>query len=48
MPDDLKPAYQAFTEADLGHLREAGYAQAFAPIEEGVRRTLDAEAQRAA
>jgi ADP-L-glycero-D-manno-heptose 6-epimerase len=47
MPDDLKPAYQAFTEADLGHLREAGYAQRFAPIEDGVRRTLDAEAQRA-
>jgi ADP-L-glycero-D-manno-heptose 6-epimerase len=47
MPDDLKPAYQAFTEADLGRLREAGYAQTFAPIEDGVRRTLDAEAQRA-
>jgi ADP-L-glycero-D-manno-heptose 6-epimerase len=47
MPDDLKPAYQAFTEADLGHLREAGYAQTFAPVEDGVRRTLDAEAQRA-
>lgn len=47
MPDDLTPAYQAFTEADLKRLREAGYAQAFAPIENGVRRTLDAEAQKA-
>ena len=47
MPDDLTPAYQAFTEADLKRLREAGYAQAFAPIEDGVRRTLDAEAQKA-
>jgi ADP-L-glycero-D-manno-heptose 6-epimerase len=47
MPDDLTPAYQAFTEADLGRLRAAGYGQAFASIEEGVRRTLDAEAQRA-
>jgi len=47
MPDDLKPAYQAFTEAELTRLRGAGYTQAFAPIEEGVRRTLDAEAQKA-
>jgi ADP-L-glycero-D-manno-heptose 6-epimerase len=47
MPDDLKPAYQAFTEAALGHLREAGYAHTFASVEDGVRRTLDAEAQRA-
>ena len=47
MPDDLTPAYQAFTEADLKRLREAGYAQSFAPIEDGVRRTLDAEAQKA-
>jgi ADP-L-glycero-D-manno-heptose 6-epimerase len=47
MPEDLKPAYQAFTEAELTRLRGAGYAQAFAPIEEGVRRTLDAEAQKA-
>jgi ADP-L-glycero-D-manno-heptose 6-epimerase len=47
MPDDLKPAYQAFTEAELTRLRGAGYIEAFAPIEEGVRRTLDAEAQKA-
>jgi ADP-L-glycero-D-manno-heptose 6-epimerase len=47
MPDDLGPAYQAFTEASLDQLRAAGYTQAFASIEDGVRRTLDAEAQRA-
>jgi ADP-L-glycero-D-manno-heptose 6-epimerase len=47
MPDDLGPAYQAFTEASLDQLRAAGYANAFASIEDGVRRTLDAEAQRA-
>lgn len=45
MPDDLKPAYQAFTEAELSKLRSAGYEDDFIPIEEGVRRTLDALAQ---
>jgi len=45
MPDDLKRAYQAFTEAELSTLRGAGYDGAFAPIEDGVRRTLDALAQ---
>ena len=45
MPDDLRPAYQAFTQADLTDLRNAGYQEAFAPIEEGVRRTLDAQLQ---
>jgi ADP-L-glycero-D-manno-heptose 6-epimerase len=47
MPDDLKPAYQAFTEAELTRLRGAGYDDGFAPIEDGVRRTLDALAQPA-
>ena len=47
MPDDLTAAYQAFTEAELTRLRKAGYADAFAPIEDGVRRTLDTQAQRA-
>jgi ADP-L-glycero-D-manno-heptose 6-epimerase len=46
MPDDLKPAYQAFTEADLGRLREAGCDLVFTSVEDGVRRTLDAAAQR--
>lgn len=45
MPDDLKPAYQAFTEAELSTLRNAGYESDFKPIEDGVRRTLDALAQ---
>jgi ADP-L-glycero-D-manno-heptose 6-epimerase len=47
MPDDLKPAYQAFTEADLGRLREARFDLVFTSVEDGVRRTLDATAQRA-
>lgn len=46
MPDDLKTAYQAFTEAELTQLRQAGYAEPFAAIEDGVRRTLDFQAQR--
>jgi len=46
MPDDLTRAYQAFTEAELTRLRGAGYTDAFAQIEDGVRRTLDAKAQR--
>jgi ADP-L-glycero-D-manno-heptose 6-epimerase len=48
MPDDLKPAYQAFTEATLTNLREAGYDGSFTPIEKGVRRTLDVLAQTGA
>ena len=47
MPDDLKSAYQAFTQAELTQLREAGYDGEFSSIEEGVRRTLDFQAQRA-
>jgi len=35
-PDALKGKYQSFTEADLGHLRSAGYNAAFATVEEGV------------
>jgi ADP-L-glycero-D-manno-heptose 6-epimerase len=47
MPDDLKSAYQAFTEAELSKLRSAGYDAPFAPVEDGVRRTLDALSQPA-
>lgn len=48
MPGDLGPAYQAFTEAELSNIREAGYAEDFIQIEDGVRRTLDVEAQSGA
>jgi ADP-L-glycero-D-manno-heptose 6-epimerase len=47
MPSDLAGAYQAFTQAELTALRRAGYDAAFAAIEDGVRRTLDAAAQKA-
>jgi ADP-L-glycero-D-manno-heptose 6-epimerase len=42
-PGDLKNRYQHFTEADTAGLREAGYAEAFTPLEEGVRRTFEVE-----
>ena len=37
-PQDLKGKYQAFTQADLSALRQAGYGQAFLSVEEGVER----------
>jgi ADP-L-glycero-D-manno-heptose 6-epimerase len=38
MPVELRAHYQYFTEAKLARLRAAGYAKAFLPLEEGVRR----------
>lgn len=35
-PDALKGKYQSFTQADLAHLRGAGYAGEFAAVAEGV------------
>lgn len=40
-PDDLRGKYQAFTEADLTRLRDAGYRAEFLALEEGVRRYVD-------
>jgi len=37
-PDALKGKYQSFTQADISLLREAGYADEFLTVEEGVRR----------
>lgn len=36
-PEALIGKYQAFTQADLGRLRAAGYKDEFATVEEGVR-----------
>jgi ADP-L-glycero-D-manno-heptose 6-epimerase len=36
MPEDIRDKYQYFTEADMNKLRNAGYADAFASLEEGV------------
>lgn len=35
-PDALKGKYQSFTQADISHLREAGYEDDFATVEAGV------------
>jgi len=37
MPEDIRDKYQYFTEADMNKLRNAGYTDAFASLEEGVR-----------
>jgi ADP-L-glycero-D-manno-heptose 6-epimerase len=40
-PEALKGKYQSFTQADIGHLRAAGYDAPFLSVEEGVGRYLD-------
>lgn len=40
-PDHLKGRYQSFTEADMSNLKEAGYAQPFKTVEQGVTEYLD-------
>ncbi len=37
-PEALAGKYQNFTQADIGALRKAGYAEPFLPVEEGVAR----------
>ncbi len=36
MPEDIRDKYQYFTEADMSKLKEAGYANAFSSLEDGV------------
>ncbi len=38
LPEALRGQYQSFTEASVAHLRAAGYAGQFTPLEEGIRR----------
>ena len=40
-PDALKGKYQSFTQADIARLRDAGYAQDFLTVEQGVERYVD-------
>lgn len=40
-PTGLKDKYQSFTQADIGHLRKAGYAAAFLSVEQGVTRYVE-------
>ena len=37
MPEALRGKYQYFTQAEMGKLRAAGYAQAFTALEDGIR-----------
>ena len=37
MPEALRSKYQYFTQAEMGKLRAAGYAQAFTALEDGIR-----------
>lgn len=37
MPEELRPRYQYFTQADMNKLRAAGYTAPFTSLEEGVR-----------
>jgi ADP-L-glycero-D-manno-heptose 6-epimerase len=46
-PGDLRGKYQSYTEADLGNLRAAGYAQPFLTVEQGVSRYVDHLLQQA-
>lgn len=40
-PDHLKGAYQSFTQADISDLRQAGYAEEFLTVKQGVTKYLD-------
>ncbi len=44
-PEHLKGRYQSFTEADMGALRAAGYAEEFMPVEIGVTKYMEWLAQ---
>ena len=37
MPPSLRSKYQYFTQAEMGKIRAAGYAQAFTSLEDGIR-----------
>jgi ADP-L-glycero-D-manno-heptose 6-epimerase len=41
LPEALHGKYQSFTQADLAHLRAAGYAAAMTPVDEGVPRYVE-------
>jgi ADP-L-glycero-D-manno-heptose 6-epimerase len=41
-PDELRPRYQSFTEADITALRRAGYSRPFRDVRSGIKDYLDA------
>lgn len=40
-PEQLKGAYQSYTQADISRLRQVGYSQPFLSVEQGVKAYLD-------
>ncbi|OGS92358.1 MAG: ADP-glyceromanno-heptose 6-epimerase [Gallionellales bacterium GWA2_60_18] len=40
-PEQLRGKYQSYTQADIGALREAGYAEPFLTVEQGVARYVE-------
>ena len=46
-PDELKGKYQSYTQADISALRDAGYAEPFLTVEQGVARYFERLARRA-
>jgi ADP-L-glycero-D-manno-heptose 6-epimerase len=40
-PDQLRGKYQSYTQADIGALRESGYAEPFLSVEQGVARYVE-------
>ena len=40
-PEKFRAGYQYFTQADMGKMRKAGYADSFLPIEEGVAKYVN-------
>jgi ADP-L-glycero-D-manno-heptose 6-epimerase len=40
-PDQLRGKYQSYTQADIGTLRESGYAEPFLSVEQGVTRYVE-------
>lgn len=46
MPEELRNRYQYFTQADVSHLRDVGYDRPFLPLEEGVKKYVEAYLSR--
>ena len=43
-PDALRGKYQSYTQADIGAMREIGYAEPFLNVEQGVARYVQTDA----
>ena len=45
VPENVVDKYQSFTQADLSGLRQAGYAENFSSLEDGIAQSIDAWSQ---